>query len=194
MEKVILIFLLIIQTSCVFVPNQNTKSQFAEDSITRIEEQIETENNVSDRQNERIEYGYVVPDIVTKEGRFYCSYKVLSKEAGAYYCVSIYNKEYRISDIMDYGDLNLKVYKKGASTMLLIGLDDLYGSVYFVYLFEKDALIRVGEINITQSDDVEKYGAKSIFFKVYRKSNIFVIEDYLDDILGKTTEFTVKVT
>lgn len=193
MGKVILIFLLLIQTSCVFAPKQNSKSQFAEDSITRTEEeQRKNENSVSDRQDELIEYGYVIPDTVTAEGSSYHSYKVLSKEAGAYYCVSIYNKEYRISDIMDYGDLNLKVYKKGASTMLLIGLDDLYGSVYFVYLFEDNVLKRLGGIDIEQSDDVERNGAKSISFKVYRKSNIFIIEDYLDNIPGKTIEFAVE--
>lgn len=192
MKQAFLIFLIIIQTSCVLVANRNNKNQFLGDSIAKIEGQIENGDNTLRKKTDRVEYKYISPDIVTRDSNiYYSSYKVVSKDDGANYCLSIFNKEYDISDMMDYGDLNLKVYKRDNSTLLIIGLDDLYESVYFVYHFKENTLVRIGQINIVQPGDVEVHGAKRISFKVYCEESVFIIENYFDNIYENATRFAV---
>lgn len=189
MEKGLLILLLLIYTSSVFAEHKNNKHQLPEDLII----EIKKEYNKSDRQIEHIEYSYVNPDMTTEDNiACYSSYKVLSKDAGAYFCISIFNKEYKIADILDYGQVNLKVYKRGSSTLFLIGLDDFYGSTYFVYLFKANSLVRIGQIDINQPNDVEEHGPKTISFKVYYEDNRFIIENYLDGIFESSSSILSK--
>lgn len=141
----------------------------------------------SGRPGERIsEYGCMPPEAVN------ASYKVIGKEAGAYYCLSINGKEYRIPDMMDYGDPDLKVYTRNGSTVLLVGLIDLYASVYFVYHFREGVLTRLGQIDIDQPDDVEERGIRKVSFKVARENGKLVVNSYLDEADASKNEFPLN--
>lgn len=141
----------------------------------------------SGRPDERIsEYGCMPPEAVNT------SYKVIGKEAGAYYCLSINGKEYRIPDMMDYGDPDLKVYTRNGSTVLLVGLIDLYASVYFVYHFREGVLTRLGQIDIEQPADVEESGVRTISFRVTRENDKLVVKSYLDEAGASKNEFPLN--
>lgn len=142
------------------------------------------EDHHSDQNAEAVSaYRCLPSDIVD------ASYKIVGKESGYYYCVSINGKEYRISDMIDYGELDLKVYSNGDSSLLLIGLTDFYASVYFVYYFKDDVLTRLGQIDIEQPEDVEEHGVREITIKVNNGNEKIVVESYLDDKLASRTEF-----
>lgn len=78
----------------------------------------------------------------------HAAYKIISKESGAFYCLAINGKEYRLEDMLDYGEPDLKVYANDHSTIILTGLSDLYESIYFVYCFQDNTLRRLGQIDI----------------------------------------------
>lgn len=188
MKKVILIFVVIIHITYVFSGHQSNANQLSKDLMVK----MDNSDDELREQAKRVEYSYVIPDIINEDSiPSYSFYKILSKDAGAYFCISIFDKEYKISDILDYGQLNLKVYQRDDSIVLLIGLDDFYGSTYFVYLFRENALVRIGQIDIEQPEDVEEHGSKAISFKVYCEDNIFIIENYLDNIYDSTTNLRI---
>ena len=135
------------------------------------------------------EYTYIQPDATRDNTPCYTSYNVIAKEAGAYFCLSINHKEYRIKDVIDYGDLDLKVYRNDKATILLIGLVDYHGGTFFVYHFKDNALTRLGEMQVKQPDDVEENGMREISFKVYQAKNKIAIESYLDGTLSGKKEF-----
>lgn len=116
----------------------------------------------------------------------------MGKESGAYYCLSIHGKEYRIPDMIDYGDPDLKVYAGDASRLLLVGLNDFYGSVYFVYYFNDNTLTRLGQVDIEQPDDVGEYGVRKISFKSVCKNRAVRIESYLDGACAGKNEFPLN--
>lgn len=146
--------------------------------------EVDKKENNEPQESSATEYTYIHADEMIENCTHYDSYKIVSKEAGDHYCLLIDHTEYPISDMMDYGNLDMKVYKKDQSTLFLLGLVDLYASVYFVYLFKDDALTRLGDIEVTQPSDVEEQGVKDIYFKVYDKGDRVLIENYLDDALA----------
>lgn len=164
----------------------NTILEEVKDSISVAEEA----DTISDEidcpyQNDEIksEYSCLPSDVVN------ASYKIISKESGYYYCISINGKEYRISDMIDYGELDMKVYANSNSSLLLIGLTDFYASVYFVYYFKDDVLTRLGQVDIDQPDDVEEHGVRKISFDVIKENDKIKIESYLDGDLACMNEF-----
>lgn len=141
----------------------------------------------SNRTGERTsEYTCMPPDAVN------ASYKIIGKESGAYYCLSINGREHRIPDMIDYGELDLKVYTRNGSALLLIGLTDYYASVYFVYHCHNAVLTRLGQIDIEQPADVEERGVRKVSFKVARENDKLVVESYLDDAVAGKSEFTLN--
>lgn len=120
------------------------------------------------------------------------SCKIISKESGYYYCLAIDGKEYRISDMIDYGEPDLKVYTNNNSRLLLVGLIDLYESVYFVYYFKDGVLARLGQIDIEQPGNVKEEGAKKVSFKVEEENKKMIVKSYLDGAYAYTSEFLLK--
>lgn len=163
--------------------NNNTILEEVKDSISVAEEA----DTISDEidcpyQNDEIksEYSCLPSDVVN------AYYKIISKESGYYYCISINGKEYRISDMIDYGELDMKVYANSNSSLLLIGLTDFYASVYY---FKDDVLTRLGQVDIDQRDDVEEHGVSEISFDVIKENDKIKIESYLDGDLACINEF-----
>lgn len=107
------------------------------------------------------------------------TYRIISKESGAYYCLAINGKEYRLDDMLDRGEPALKVYEGGHPTIIVIGLTDIYESVHFVYCFKDGALVRLGQVDVAQPDDVEVNGPKEVSLKVYPENGRMVVESYL---------------
>lgn len=138
------------------------------------------------------EYSYVQRDLIKDSISQYSSYKIVSKDSGTYFCILINGIEYRLSDILDYGDFDLKVYKNDNSTILLIGLIDFYASTHFVYLFRDNNLMRLGQIDVDQPSDVEEYGMREISFKLYNEGDKIFVESYLDDVFQNKNELLIK--
>lgn len=88
--------------------------------------------------------------------------------------------------MIDYGELDMKVYANSNSSLLLIGLTDFYASVYY---FKDDVLTRLGQVDIDQRDDVEEHGVSEISFDVIKENDKIKIESYLDGDLACMNEF-----
>lgn len=154
--------------------------------------QVEKKDSNESEESGITEYSYVQPDVIKDSIPQYSSYKILSKDSDTYFCISINSKEYQLSDILDYGDFDLKVYKNDNSTILLIGLIDFYASTHFVYLFKDNSLTRLGQIDVNQPSDVEEHGMRKVSFKIQNKNNKVIIESYLDDTYENKNEFPIK--
>lgn len=122
----------------------------------------------------------------------HAAYKIIFKESGAFYCLAINGKEYRLEDMLDYGEPDLKVYASDHSTIILTGLSDFYESIYFVYCFQDNTLRRLGQIDIAQPDDVEVRGPGKVSLKIYSGNGKVVAESYLDETLAGKSEFPVQ--
>lgn len=85
-----------------------------------------------------------------------------------------------------------KVYTNNNSRLLLVGLIDLYESVYFVYYFKDGVLARLGQIDIEQPENVEEEGAKKVSFKVEEENKKMIVKSYLDGAYAHTSEFLLK--
>lgn len=120
--------------------------------------------------------------------------QIISKENGAYYCLAINGKEYRIEDMLDMGNPDLKVYKGHHPMILVIGLSDTYESVYFVYCFKDGSLVRLGQVDVAQPDDVEVNGPKKVSLKVYPENGQIVVESYLDGTFAMKNTFPIPGT
>ena len=120
------------------------------------------------------------------------AYKIIPKESGAFYCLSVNGKEYRVKDMFDYGEVELKVYADGPSAIVLTELRDTYESVYFVYYFNDGTLVRLGQFDVTQPDDVEIHGSGKIALKVYAGNDKVVIESYLNNVRAGRHVFPVQ--
>lgn len=107
------------------------------------------------------------------------TYRIISKENGAYYCLAINGKEYRFNDMLDMGEPTLKVYEGEHPAIIVIGLTDIYESVHFVYCFKDGVLGRLGQVDVAQPDDVEVNGPKEVSLKVYPENGRMIVESYL---------------
>ena len=126
----------------------------------------------------------IMPDNIVEGDKIYSKYKIelFNNSSSSNFNILIDNKIYKTTDILDYGELDLIIYKKEKQTLFLIGLNDYYESVFYVYYLSNDKLARLGYFSVTQSDDVEVTGLKSISFKVTSGTDSVHIYKYLDNI------------
>lgn len=181
MKDILFITYIVVALSYFLIYNNANGQQFTENFF----------DNIDSMQNRIIDdsqFYYVRPDSFFINQACYLDYKIIPKESGSYYCIQIYNKEYKISDILDYGDFDLKVYKRDKAIILLIGLIDFYESVYFIYYFENNKLARLGQINIKQPSDVEEHGMRPISFKIFCDGKRIILDSFLaGNIIRKST-------
>lgn len=118
--------------------------------------------------------------------RSYDYYHVLPKDAGSRFVLSINGTEYPLSDIFDYGELDMLVYShceeygEDYERIILTGLVDLYGSTYFVYRLAGDRLIRLGDFSFLQPADVEETGVPVSEFAVDETKESILITLYIE--------------
>jgi hypothetical protein len=133
------------------------------------------------------------PKIDKKDGLYSdVDYRIVSQESGNKFVLQAGGKEYALSDILDYGELDLLVYELKKNQVIFIGLIDTYGSVYYIYYLHEDTLTRLGELSFEQASNTEETGGQEAKFIVKQAQESINIALYLDEIFSKQISFTVR--
>lgn len=90
-----------------------------------------------------------------------------------FFALEINDIVYPVSEILDYGELDIKLFKQGDNALLLIGGLDFYGSYYHIYKLNQTQPIYLGMIS-GEPKDPETNGRKK------ERLEICLIEDKLD--------------
>jgi len=205
------IFLLIILLANIVACNQTSKQKTNNDNnlieetnnsdlpnatigVLRIENDDVFSNNVTKKKDaDTILWDLLPPDVNKPNGiRLYNNYKVQSKNSGESFCLTIGKKEYKLSDILDYGELDILVYQSEGQEIIFIGLVDYYASTYYIYYLQNGTFSRLGDFSFNQPSDVEEKGMRKVTFTVMQlKFNVFV-SLYLDGIFHKHEKFRLN--
>lgn len=97
--------------------------------------------------------------------------------------------EYQTHIILDMGEIMVSNYKCDNKNVIIIHLEDYYGSIYFTYFYENENLFYLGSLSVDEPN-VEKIGVQTKTFEIRAEKNVLEVISFLGGNLYDKKFFT----
>ena len=97
--------------------------------------------------------------------------------------------EYQTHIILDMGEIMVSNYKCDNKNIIIIHLEDYYGSIYFTYFYENENLFYLGSLSIDELN-VEKIGVQTKTFEIRTEKNVLEVISLLGGKFYEKMVFT----
>ncbi|MFK8267003.1 hypothetical protein [Capnocytophaga cynodegmi] len=187
--------------------NQNFDNQIKKDSVEIIQSEkinsdsSEQQTSTSSQQVEEILSIKDTVDCVFKEEKllshrestnlfvfnnFSVSLKVTDERD---FNIIVNDIEYQTHIILDMGEIMVSNYRCDDKNVIIIHLEDYYGSIYFTYFYENENLFYLGSLSVDEPN-VEKIGVQTKTFEIRTEKNVLEVISLLGGNLYDKKKFT----